>query len=468
MIIEYTPKQQEAMKAVQSEKFNFILYGGAIRGGKSFWGLSTLLILCRLFPKSRWCVIREDMERIRTTTIPTFKKLMASGHLRESPYEFTHKNGSVILFKGENYDKDKDLDWMKGLEVNGFLFEEINECQKNTLQKAFQRSGAWIIPNSEYQPKPIVLATCNPSFGWVKEDVYDKWETDTLPLTYCYIPATIEDNPHLPQEYLDALKNLNRFEYEVFVKGNWNVALKTGGEFLKGFELEKHVKPVRYNPNLAIYVSIDSNVYPYISISFFQVGNNEGKYTVKQFHEINAKDPFNTAKRAGELAAKYLLSIEYNSKVFICGDRSTKSRNTISDDKLSFAEIFMNEVSKAGYTVIDKFDRYAPSVNVVGDFVNSIFDGTLPFCEIIIGENCKLSIGDYIDTKQDKDGSILKTRVVDAVTKISYEPNGHRCDCLKDFMIQCFSKEFEDFQNRFLKIAPGGIIKNIKKHKYTM
>lgn len=40
-LIEFTPKQNEAFEAISSEKYNFILYGGAIacphfvnRGGK--------------------------------------------------------------------------------------------------------------------------------------------------------------------------------------------------------------------------------------------------------------------------------------------------------------------------------------------------------------------------------------------------------------------------------------------------
>ena len=78
-VIEFTSKQSEAFECVRSEKFNFILYGGAIRGGKSYWGLITLLMLCRVFPGSRWCVIRQDSERIRSTTIPTFSKILKKG-----------------------------------------------------------------------------------------------------------------------------------------------------------------------------------------------------------------------------------------------------------------------------------------------------------------------------------------------------------------------------------------------------
>ena len=90
--MEFTPKQTQALNLVSTEKYNFVLYGGAIRGGKTVWGLGTLLILCELFPKSRWAVIRENSERLRKTTIPSFQKLESNGKLRQSPYEYIHHN----------------------------------------------------------------------------------------------------------------------------------------------------------------------------------------------------------------------------------------------------------------------------------------------------------------------------------------------------------------------------------------
>jgi hypothetical protein len=108
MIIDFATnkKQQYALEAVQSELYRFILFGGAIRGGKTVWGLSTLLILCKVFPGSRWCVIRENSEKIRTTTIPSFEKLGATGSLKRSPFEYKHFNGSSILFKSERTELD--------------------------------------------------------------------------------------------------------------------------------------------------------------------------------------------------------------------------------------------------------------------------------------------------------------------------------------------------------------------------
>jgi hypothetical protein len=452
-MIELTAKQTEAMQAVESERFDFILYGGAIRGGKTVWGLSALLVLCQIYPKSRWCIIREDLEKIRTTTIPSFTKLEPSGKLRQSPYEYVHPNGSVILFKSENYALDKDLDWMKGLEVNGILFEEINECQKQTFFKAFERSGTWILTGAKYQPKPIVLATCNPTYGWVKELIYDRWKIGSLPVRWKYIPAKITDNVdkdgklNLPQAYIDNLSNLPIFEYMVFVEGNWDIQLKTGGEYLRSFELSKHVKPIKRDDSATIHISIDSNVYPYIAVSVFQLIKNGSNWIVRQIDELPAIDPDNSALRAGKKIANYLIG--YTQPVFLYGDRSTKSRNNIDDNKRSFYQIVNETIQTSGFTTVDKMDKHAPPVASIGDFVNSIFDGMVKGIEIEIGENCKASISDYIETKTDKDGGILKKRITDPKTKVSYEPHGHLTDCLKDFIYQAFTEEYNSWLKRF-------------------
>ena len=450
MIVDFSnnPKQELGMKAIQSEKYNFILYGGAIRGGKTFWGLSALLVLCSVFPKSRWCVIRENSEKIRTTTIPSFSKIGASGRLKQSPYEYHHPNGSVILFKSENFASDKELNWMRGLEVNGFLFEEINECQRQTLHKAFERAGSWNVPGR--MPFPYILGTCNPTQGWVKDDVYIPWKDDTLQNNWLYIPAKITDNAaNLDPNYLESLKNLPRYEYEVFVNGNWDIQLKMGGEFFKNFELEEHVKPMRYDIENTFHVSVDSNVLPYIAVTIWQMTKDGGKWIAKQVHEIPAKDPINTARKSGNKVGEWLRSIGYNQKVFLYGDPTTSARNNIDDEKKSFLDLFVDGIEKHNYDIEKRFFRKAPPVASTGDFINAIYEGKVPGVKILISEYCKESISDYIETKQDKDGGVSKKRITDPKTKQSYEEHGHLSDTKRYFICKIFESDFYSFQNRF-------------------
>lgn len=451
MVVDFdrNAKQAEAMEAIRSEKYSLILYGGAIRGGKTFWGLSALLVLCSVFPKSRWVIIREDTEKIRTTTIPSFKQIEPSGKLRESPYEYTHPNGSKILFKGENFARDKDINWMKGLEANGFLFEEINECQEQTLNKAIERAGSWNITGGR-QPHPIILATCNPTQGWVKRLIYDPWKDGTLRPNWFYIPAKITDNiQNLDPAYVENLKNLPRYEYMVFVEGEWGVQLKTGGEFFKNFELDQHVQPFHTDHEERIHISIDSNVLPYIAVTAWQLQKRGDKWTAKQTHELPIKDPDNTARKAGIKTGRWLKSIGYNQNVFLYGDPTTTARNNIDDEKKSFLDLFVEGLLKEGFESEKRFFTKAPGVASTGDFINAIYEGKVPDVEILVSEYCKESINDYIETKQDKDGGILKKRITDPKTKQSYEPNGHLSDTKRYFLCKVFENEFNQFQNRF-------------------
>ena len=73
--VELTAKQTEAAEAVLSGDYTQILYGGAIRGGKTVWLLETIFLLCRVFAGSRWAIVRKDLPTLRRNTIPSFNLL---------------------------------------------------------------------------------------------------------------------------------------------------------------------------------------------------------------------------------------------------------------------------------------------------------------------------------------------------------------------------------------------------------
>jgi phage terminase large subunit len=86
-------------------------------------------------------------------------------------------------------------------------------------------------------------------------------------------------------------------------------------------------------------------------------------------------------------------------------------------------------------------------VSSIGDFCNAIFRGEILNVEIEIGENCKTSINDYIQSKTDKDGAILKELAPATATMPAHQKNGHLVDTLKDMIAQAFRKEYEYFKN---------------------
>jgi hypothetical protein len=456
MIIEPTPKQLELISAALSGKYRIILFGGAIRGSKTFGMILTYFIAKRKWPGMRAVYVRKDTPTIERNTYPTFNKFNSSTIVKDKRGDNVNPrvifdNNSELIFFGENYDRDKELNRWRGLETNWFLIDEINELQIASLWKAVERRGTYSIPGGN-NPHSLIIATCNPSRGPIKELFYDRWENGTLPPDWLYIPAKVTDNlPFLKEnpDFLESVKSLPRYEYEVFVEGNWNVQLKQGGEFLKNFELDKHVKPVNIDLEGTLHISVDNNVLPYVAVSIWQLERDNEKWKAKKVHEIPAKDPDNTASKAGRKTVSWLKEIDFNNKIFMYGDPTNLNRNTINDDKKNFYDLFVEPFQQAGFGFEKRYFNKAPSVPATGDFINAILEGKIQNIDIVYHEQCKESISDNIETKQDRDGSILKKRETDPKTGSSYEKHGHFVDTDRYFLCKVFYDEFQKFRNRF-------------------
>lgn len=220
-------KQKEFQTAILSGKYKFLLYGGAIRGGKTFLGLSTIIALCRIFPGSRWAIVRKDLPTLKRNTIPSFEKLKPEGFfgdINRTDWNVKAVNGSEIIFFPESLKDDPELNRWKGLEVNGFLLEEANEISERSYYKAIERAGTWNIPGLKTQPPILVLLTCNPAQNWVKTIFYDPFQTGRLQQPYFYLHATAEDNPYISDDLKESWKSLPETEYKRFVLGDWNIS----------------------------------------------------------------------------------------------------------------------------------------------------------------------------------------------------------------------------------------------------
>src|SRR5688572_21932643 len=187
------------MDRVTDGDSRIIGFGGGIRGTKTWGSLSTLITLCRVYPGSRWAVIRKDLQRLRDTTIPSFDKLRVRtggfvGPVNQQTWNARCANGSELLFRGENIDKDPELLRFHGYEVNGFLNEEADELSERTLVKEIERAGTWIVPDLEEQPPAYILNTFNPCSNWPRRRFYLPWRDKAIKAPYAFIPSTAADN----------------------------------------------------------------------------------------------------------------------------------------------------------------------------------------------------------------------------------------------------------------------------------
>jgi hypothetical protein len=223
IIFEATPKQQIYIDAVFSGMYRYLLFGGAIRGGKTYVVLSLLVLLCKIFPRSRWVVCRAEFPSIHRNVLPVFWKVCPAGFL-EKYNQQTHtalfKNGSEIIFFSEQLSDDPELLRWHGLEFNGIVFEEADECAEKTFNKAVERVGSWIVSP---MPPMLILLTCNPTSGWLRKKFYDPYVSGTLSAPYYFLQSLVSDNPHIAQEYVDKLKDMPPDLYKRFVEGSWDV-----------------------------------------------------------------------------------------------------------------------------------------------------------------------------------------------------------------------------------------------------
>lgn len=475
-------KQEMFLDAVFSGLYNTILYGGAIRGGKTYAGLGAILLLSRFYPGSRWAAVRQSLPSLKQTLIPSFKKVCPSTFLKTYNQEtqtITFKNGSQLIFWSENYEDDKDLDRWKGLEVNGFFLDECNELQEVSFWKAKERAGSYIIPGSAKMPMPLIMASCNPSQNWVKDMFFTPWELGTLEAAHngkwLYIPAKMSDNvgyseTEAGRAYIESVNEMPEYQRQVFVEGNWNVVLKQGGEYFKCFDLDKHTRkpdnenPVVYNSLLPLHISWDENVNPYLPVGIFQVeidpqmqnGKTVHHYTVKMIGEIAAKNPDNKVKAVCEEICR--LYHGHQAGMLVYGDATASKEDTKVEKGFDFYNQilqYLGEFKPRSQVLKSNFPVFMRA-----GWMNTVFEKEVGNIKFLMSTECKVSMSDFVLTKEDENGGKLKKKETNPVTKVQYQAHGHFCDLLEYFMTVRFMNQFQTWM-------AGGAVSSITYGRNT-
>lgn len=247
-----SPKQAAFVKAVKEKnsdgsfKYQYLLYGGGVGGGKTIVSLGLLDQMAQDYPGTRYAVVRKSLTAIRRNTLPSFKKILelngdpSRAKLYKAEWTYVYKNGSEILFIEADYSTDPDFTKLLGLEVTAAVIEEGNEVHPKAFSTLVTRIGRW---KNRYEVKDdlgnileiielpqFIVVTCNPANGWLKQMFYDKWSIKkedfktALEAPYFFLQALPADNPYNTKQYLLSLESLPPAEYERFVKGNWEFA----------------------------------------------------------------------------------------------------------------------------------------------------------------------------------------------------------------------------------------------------
>lgn len=405
-------------------------------------------------------LFRKETARVKLTVKRTIVSAIKSLRLQNgfTVLDFlirSASDGTIFMTGLDNEDKAKGAEGLSYVlmdELDQFNYEEFNQ-----VEMSFRGDKA-----------KILFGTWNPvsKNSWVKKDLVDSYQwvdtKYTLPnpesfvkISSCksvvLIKTNFKDNywtvgspcgeygfrdEKLIVKY-NKLKKKNYNAYKINVLGEWGNVSK-GGEFYKKFQAEKHViDRVPYDPNKPLHLSFDENTSPYLSLSIYQ---GEGLKTWK-IDEICLEHPKNTLKDTLKVFKdKYPPNKE---TVYIYGDRTSLK----ADSKLEKGQNFFTIIEKSlsEYITKRRLPTKNPNVSSRGNFINEIFESNHYGIEFYICENCTKSIDDYENVKEASDGTKLKQRIKDPVTKISYEPYGHLSDTDDYFICEYYKLEYKKY-----------------------
>lgn len=484
------------LKLMQDTAIRLIILFGGSSSGKSY-SVAQLILIMTLWDGENSLIMRKVGASIGKTIYEDFKvgaKQLGIYHLfkfKDGIHQIVClSNGAKIDFGGlDDPEKIKGISNYKRLvldEWSEFESEDFKQVRKRLRGKVGQQ----------------IITTFNPinETHWIKKEVFDreKWHDVSMDIViggrkvppeltavksirmneakYILNLRTKEVEEHAPDTVIIQSTYLNNFwvvgspdgtygyydeqciadfekdrindpdYYNIYALGEWGV-IRTGSEFFGSFARSKHTAEVAYDPTLPVHLSVDSNVLPYITCTYWQVAVDGDRYEVRQIGETCAESPNNTVRKAAKLVAKQLHEMGVD-RVILHGDASTKAANNIDDEKRSFHDLFIDTLQKCGIDVEDKVSNRNPSVPMSGEFINAIFDGILPGLNIIISDVCKVSIEDYQSVQKDVNGAILKTKVKNPTTKQTYEAHGHISDTLRYIIADTLREQFLAFSNR--------------------
>lgn len=319
--------------AYADNDLRYLFYGGAIRGGKTFGCIAILIALCKLFPGSKWYVIRKSFTRIQETTLPTISKML--GNTRRVRWNRDKANyfveflstGSRIFFAGEDLKTDPELDWMLGLECNGFFLEQVEELSEKCFDMCISRSGSWYI---DPMPAPLILGSFNPTSTWVRKKVYDPWKKGELVTPYHFQEAFPDHNPWVTDEQRRAWKNMAADLYKKFIGGDWNFA-KPPNVFAYAFDEDLHHLECAYDDDRSLFLSFDFNVEPITCLACQH--SHEHINVLKEFRLINSD--------IDELC-DHILTTYPNAHFIVTGDATGQNRTAMKKNWTYYTAIRHN------------------------------------------------------------------------------------------------------------------------------
>jgi hypothetical protein len=351
-------------------------------------------------------------------------------------------NGTVVHY--HSLDNYKPID---GIEISWALLDETKDTKPEAITEVIL--GRLRQVNTEDKNKLYIFSSpskssfLNTFFNLdafetlIQSSIYEEgdfFKQKTAENKFVVISSALHNLKNLPKGFIDRQKSiLPAHLHSMLIFGN--PFAKSGGEFYKCFDRALHVGKCVYDASIALHITFDFNVNPYITLCIWQI---IGKKCM-QIGEICLESPRNnTAAACKEFKRIYQ---GHEAGLFVYGDPAGKHQDTRNQKGYNDYTIIQSQLKD--FKPIFRVAPKAPAVVMRANFINSILEQKLFGIEICINENCKETIKDYTFIKEAADGTKYKEKT--QKNGITFEKYGHPSDANDYFLCEAFKAEFSRY-----------------------
>lgn len=296
-LAHFTPRQKEAIVHLDSQKTKFLLYGGALGGGKSYflrwYGIRRLLYLTRYLDVMQpvGMLACEDypslkdrqLTKIGTEVPPWLGKLHEDHKLYGRCLILNPKwGGGILCFR--------NLDDPSKYASAEFAFILVDELTKNVydvfthLRTRLRWPG---VPDIQCQ----FVAGSNPGsigHGWVKQLWMDKVFPEEFysggidyRTQFAYVPSKANDNPYLDEAYWAMLDTIPEQLRKAFRDGDWDVFV---GQAFPEIGPLHFIEPIPIPQTAPLYMTFDWGYGKPFSVGWWWVDNDGRVYRFSRWY----------------------------------------------------------------------------------------------------------------------------------------------------------------------------------------
>lgn len=453
-----------------TEFFDIDFLWGGRDSGKSRHTAQQLVIECLRSKYFKYLLVRKVLATVRDSQYSLIKSVIDEWGLG-SLFSFNETRMEIVCKMNGNGFYGRGLDDMGKIKSfnnpSGAWIEEGNQITNDdftVLMSSIRANGVrtkvWFTFNPECDVnytdfwlwQEYFSHTTELSWTWEKK-VYVDGEPISTKIRSTH--TTYRDNKYCPKqraaiyEGYKISKN-NAYWYQTYTLGLWGYR-EAGQRFLHCFDRSVHVREFDVDVSRMVCITVDNNVDPYIAVQLWQYQNVNGERFIRQFDELAASAPINTATKAAKAAAAKLRQYGVTVPIYTLGDATTQKRSTEDDEGRSFYMKFISVLKEEGFQVVDRIGKVNPGVVASGDFINDILESNYDRITIEVHPRCVRSIEDYYMTKRDADGTILKKSIKDKDSGVSYQQWGHFTDNARYVVVSVVPDSFDKHKARHRK-----------------